>query len=296
MKIKTFNVFIILIITCSQAFATSYQTLAYTDPDSSCNPQIFRGKNLFGLDVKYAGNLIIDDRSFSFAIRKYSDSLATAVLKSQACAVNANLVNITFEIKPGEFTPPFSQEAYYRCMADFYSIELNELNLQILRAEKRKIIRYEERNSLSCKDFDNELSESFSVPYEFVSTIELYTGKMSIWTGAYKEFKAQGIFYCDISKVKKSFSSDQAEKQLELLFSLTHLYAKRLEADLNSRKPKLANDKKIQKIIDGYITEFETEKARFNLETGYGSNKIELKKWETKIKAELDQLKLKNAT
>jgi len=288
MKLKTFIVFIILLTSCSHAFTTNYQTLTYSEPDSACNPLIFRGKNLFGLDVKYAGNLNIGDQSFSFVIKKYSDSVATAVLKSQACAVNANLVNITFEIKPGEFKPPYPQTTYYRCMADFYSIEMNELNLQILKAEKRKILRYEDRNSLSWKDFDIELPESFSVPYEFVSTIELYTGKMSIWTGAYKEFKAQGIFYSDISKIKKSLSSEQTEKQLELLFSLTHLYAKRLETDLNSRKPKLANAEKIQKIIDGYISELETEKAKFNIETDYGNNKIELRKWETKIKSELD--------
>jgi len=250
MKIKTLIVFVILIISYSPVFAINNQIQVYTEPDSSCNPLIIKGKNLFGLDVKYAGNLKIGDQSFSFVIKKYSDSVATAVLKTQACAVNANLVNITFEIKPGEIKPPFPQANYYRCMVDFYSIEMNELNLQILKAENRKIIRYDERNSLSWDDFDIELPESFSVPYEFISTIELYTGKMSIWTGAYKEFKAQGIFYSDISKIKKSFSSEQAKKQIELLFSLTQLYAKRLESDLNSRKPKLSNSEKIQKILE----------------------------------------------
>jgi hypothetical protein len=287
----TFNVFIILIITCSHAFATNDQTFVFTVPDSSCNPLILRERNLFGLDVKHVGNSSTGIESATYIIKRYSDSVATSVLKSQACAVQANLVNITFEIKPGEIKPPYPQATYYRSMADFYSIEMNELNLRILRAEKRKIIRYLDQNKISYKDFDNELPESFSVPYEFISTIELYTGKMSIWTGAYKEFKAQGIFYCDISKIKKSFSSDEAEKQLEILFSLTHLYAKRLETDLNSRKPKLANAEEIQKIIDGYLAEFETEKKKFNLETGYGSDKIAVNKWETKIKSELSQFK-----
>jgi hypothetical protein len=296
MKIKTFFAFIILILSHSVAFAINNQIQVYTVPDSTCNPIIFRGKNMFGLDAKYAGNLAIGDQSFSFVIKRYSDSVVTAVLKAEACAVNANLVNITLEIKPGEIRPNYQQVNYYRCMADFYSIDLNELNLKILRAENRKIIRYEEKNTLSGNDFDNELPESYSVPYEFISTIELYFSKVSIWTGIYKNFEAQGVFYSDISKIKKSFSSEQAMQQIELLFSLTQLYAKRLESDLNSRKPKLSNPEKIQKIIDGYISELETEKVKLNTETEYGSNSIELKKWETKIKSELDQFELKNAT
>ncbi len=291
MKQMTFIVVIILMLSASHTIAINYRVHTYARPDSSCNPLIFREKNLYGLNAKYCGDLIIGDQSFSFIIPRYSDSVATAVLKFQACAVKANMVNITFEIKPDEVKPPYPQVRYYRCMADFYSIEMNDINLRILRAEKRKIIRYEEQNSLSVNDFDIELPESASVPYEFVSTIELYTGKMSIWTGAYKSFKAQGVFYSDISKVKKSFSSEQAEKQLGLLFALTHLYAKRLEADLNSRRPKLANDKKIQKIIDRYVADLDAEKAKFNFETGFGSNINEVEKWETKIKTELINMK-----
>jgi hypothetical protein len=244
---------------------------------------------MFGLNAKYVGELIIGDQTYSFFIKKYSDSVVTELLQAEACKMKANIVNITLEIKPGEIKPPYEEVAYYRCIADFYSLELNELNLQVLSAEKRKTIRYEERNSLSWIDFDNELPESSSVPYEFVSAIELYTGKMSVWTGGFKEFKAQGVFYSDISKIKHSFSTEQAQKQLDVLFSLTQLYAIRLAADLNSRKPKLANKTKIQKIIDAYNSDFEAEKAKFNLETGFGSNKNALDEWEIKINAGLNQ-------
>ena len=276
-------------ISCSHTITTNYQVPAYSKSDNSCNPEILKAKNLFGLYVTYLGTIKLDE-SFTAINRKVcSESAAIEKLKSQACALNANLINITSEIKPGETIPPYQMSPCYRCIADFYAIDYNEQVKSILAESNRKTIKFEETQLISWKDFDIELAESSSVPYEFMSNIELVSGKMSIWTGAFKEFKAQGVFYCDISKVKKTFATEQNKKQIELLFSLTQIYAKRVEKFLNTKKPKIAHKDKIQEIIDGYFAKLAIEKADFNMETEYGNNKIALKKWEDKINNELKQ-------
>lgn len=286
MRYSKIVVFIILIISCYSC-TTYYPTLSYTELNPSCNPEIFRGRDLFGLDAKYISSMNVGDPDYSVFIKRYSDSAVTAVLKSQACAVNANLVSVVYEIKPGEIKPGFQQERYYRGLVDFYMLEMNELNLKIIKAGKRKRIECEEENRILVKDIDNELPESFPVPYDLFFTIELNAGKMSIWTGTFKDYHAQGLFYCDISKIKKSFSSNEAEKQLELLFSLTQLYAKRLEKDLNSRKPRISNREKIQMILDNCLDDLKAETNKFNTETEYGADKIAVAKWESFIKSEL---------
>lgn len=288
MRYSKIAALIVLFISCYSC-TTYYPTLSYTEPHPSCNPQIFKGRDLFGLDAKYISSLNIGDPYYSVAIKKYTDSAATAVLKSQACAVNANLVSVVFEIKPGEIKPGFQPEKYYRCLADFYIFEENELNLKIIKAGKRKRIACENQNRLLVTDIDNELPESFPVPYDFFFTIELYAGKMSIWTGTFKDYHAQGLFYCDISRIKKSFSSIEAEKQLELLSSLTQLYAKRLEKDLNSRKPRISNREKIQTVVNNCLDDLEAETIKFNLETDFGADKNAVAKWESFIKSELAQ-------
>jgi hypothetical protein len=60
-----------------------------------------------------------------------------------------------------------------------------------------------------------------------------------------------------------------------------------------SRKPRIANPEKIQKIVDNYLTAFNTEKAKLDSETGYGSDWFAIIKWEAKIMAELDNLNRK---
>lgn len=289
MKKITFILPLILIISSSVAFATNFKASAFTEPDSTCNPEIYRKKNLFGLNANYLGSDIIGDELTYLSVKRCSEAAAMEKLKSQACYLNANLINITIEIKPGETIIANDKSPCYRCIADFYSIDLNELTVKILNRENRKIISYDDNKPITWKDFDIELPESSIVPYEFLSNIELLTGKMSFWTGAFKEYKAQGVFYCDLSKVKKSIITEQFEKQFELLFSLTQLYAKRLEFDLNSRNPKISNSRKIQKIIYGYLTLLAIEKDSFNRETEYGNNKIALKNWEDKIVTELKQ-------
>ena len=280
---------ITLLISCSHKVTTNYQAPAYPMAASTCNPKIVKKKNLYGLNANYLGSIKLDEPITYMNRKVCSEAAAIEKLKSQACGLNANLINIISEIKPGETIPPYHRSACYRCIANFYSIEWNEVNNTILTQANRKTTKYDDKKGITWNDVEIELPDSCSFPYEFISNIEIVSGKMSVWTGAYKEFKAQGVFYCDVSKVKKSFKTIQNEKQLELLFDLTQIYANRAEVDLNSRKPKIANKEKIQTIIDGYLTELETEKAKFNFETAYGNNKLALQNWESRIKSELSQ-------
>ena len=278
-----------LLTACSHKISTNFQSAAPAPADTTCNPEIRKKSDLFGLDAQYLGSITLDEPVVYMRRKVCSEEAAMDILKTNACNLNANLINITLEIKPGEDAPPYPRSACYRCIANYYYVEINETSKPILKEDARKTISWEDKTKITWDNFMIELPETSEIPYEFSSRIYL-SWRMSPWTGAFKDYKAQGTFYCDISKAKRSFRTAENEKQIELLFSLTHLYAKRLEQDLNSWKPIIGNRKKLFRIINWYHMDLENAKTRFYEEAEYGENEAALKKWEDEINTELEQL------
>ena len=278
-----------LLTACSHKISTNFQSAAPAPADTTCNPEIRKKSDLFGLDAQYLGSITLDEPVVYMRRKVCSEEAAIEILKSKACNLNANLINITLEIKPGEDAPPYPRSACYRCIANYYYVEINETSKPILKEDARKTISWEDKTKITWDNFMIELPESSEVPYEFISRI-FVSWKWSHWTGVCKNYKAQAVFYSDISKVKKSFKTTENEKHIKLLFSLTQLYAKRLENNLNSWKPIIGNRKKLFRIINWYHMDLENAKTRFYEEAEYGENEAALKKWEDEINTELEQL------
>jgi len=289
MKKLLLLVSVALLAGCSHKISTNFQSVAPASADTICNPEILKKSDLFGLNAQYLGSITLDEPVVYMRRKVCSEEAAIEILKSKACNLNANLINITLEIKPGEDAPPYPRSACYRCIANYYYVEINETSKPILIGDVRKTISWEDKTKITWDNFMIELPETSEIPYEFSSRIYL-SWRMSPWTGAFKDYKAQGTFYCDISKAKRSFRTAENEKQIELLFSLTHLYAKRLERDLNSRKPKISNKRKLYGIVNMYDMDMKNAVTRFYEETEYGENKAAFKKWEDEINTELEQL------
>ncbi|HOI86644.1 MAG TPA: hypothetical protein PLV51_02165 [Lentimicrobium sp.] len=277
-----------LLTACSHKISTNFQSAAPAPADTTCNPEIRKKSDLFGLNTQYLGSITLDEPVVYMRRKVCSEEAAMEILKTNACNLNANLINITLEIKPGEDAPPYPRSACYRCIANYYYVEINETSKPILKEDARKTIGWEDKTKITWDNFLIELPETSEIPYEFSSRIYI-SWRISPWTGAFKDYKAQGTFYCDVSKAKKSFRTAENEKQIELLFSLTHLYAKRLEQDLNSRKPKISNKRKLYGIINMYDMDMKNAVTRFYVETEYGENKAALQKWEDEINTELKQ-------
>ena len=278
---------------CINRIATTYQKPDSIIVSNNSNLIIVTEKDLFGLNIIHLGSIMIDEPYTYLTRSSCSKEVAHDRLRSDARSLNANLINITTEINPGEEKPPYRRSACYRCEADYYSIEFDTLSQKILARKSREIINYSLDKKLKWDDFKVELPESSEAPYEFVSTIQLISGKMSPWTGAYKDFEAYGAFYSDVSKVKRSYANEEKEKIMGLLFDLTQINAHILQQYLNSTKPRIADRKKIQKIVDNHLEKLKSEIDNFNSETDFGNNVVALEDWENRIHTETINLGIK---
>lgn len=287
-------ILLLLLTSCINRIVTSYQKPESLITSDSCNPLIVIRKDIYGLKANYLGSIMIDEPYTSLTISSCSKDAALKRLKSDGCNLSANLINIITEINPGEEIPPYHRSPCYRCIADYYKIDFDSLNSKILAENNRELFYYSSDMRLKWEDFKVVLPESYEKPYEFISTIHIKSGKISIWTGVFKEFEGSGVFYSDISKVKKSYANEKNEKVIGLLFDLTQVYAKKLEMFLNSKKPKIADRNKIQNIVNDYLNKLNSEIDQFNLETNFGTNHTALDYWTNKIESECIDLKIKD--
>lgn len=285
--------FLALLTGCISRIVTTYQSPESIIVSEGCNPLIVTEQDLFGLKVNYQGSILIDE-PYSYINRSTcSKEAAFKRLKSDACNLKANLINITLEINPGEEIPPYHRSACYRCQADYYSLDFDYLSKKILENKNREIIYYTADKKLKWEDFKVELPESSETPYEFISTIMLRAGKVSVWTGAFKDFEANGAFYADVSKVKRPFANEANEKVIGLLFDMTQVHAKNLQQVLNSTKPRITDRKKIQDIVNDHNQELRKKIDKFNSETDYGNNTMAFEQWENRLQTEIINLGIK---
>lgn len=281
------NIFILNFLVVFTFFAVSscsYRvTRTYTKPPAvenaaDCQTMIVKQKDLFGVDVDFMGSIRLDDAGFT---TNCSEDKAYALLSQEACGLGANLVNITSEAPPN-----LGGSTCYRCVADFYNLDINEENLKIIEEPKRDLILYDPDNPLKLEDFTTELPESESKPYVFVSNIRLWSERISVWTGAYKEFSTEAAFYRDVSGIKASCANQEYLHHLRLLFDISFLYAKKLENYLNSGEAKTSNLMKVQRIVDDFVNQMETEQMDCQIETNLGRDKDAQARWDKKIAEE----------
>jgi hypothetical protein len=283
MRYTLLIILILFISSCSYRITRNYNNSNSNQTSSNCNPLILKKKNLYGLNAKYLGSIKLDDSGISI---NCSEKKAKETLNHEACSIKSNLINITEEVYPG-------YSSCYRCIADFYFVDFSdEITKEILEGNNRTILKYDSINKIVWSDFKLSLSDTSSVPYYFVSNIELESGGATFWTGAYKDFKAQGVFYGDVSKVKLSFVSDENLNHIEGLYYLTQIHAKRLEQFLNSDNPKTANRGRVQNLLDQYLNNLSNEQNRYMKETEFGQNNSAQQEWMDKINIELEQLEI----
>ena len=280
---NTFLIILISLLTsCSYRLTRNYQTPDSQQLASDCKPVLLKKKNLLGLNAKYLGSIRLDDSGFSV---NCSEVTAIKKLNQEACLLKSNLINITDEAH-------FGASTCYRCIADFYYLEFDSITNRILNSKERIKLQYNQAKKIKWSDFRMYLPENSSVPYDFVSTIELESGGASFWTGELKNFKAQGVFYCDASKVKRSFAVEINLNHIGGLYDLTQIYAKKLEQFLNSNGNSSNNISVIQKTVDRYAKDLSIEQNKYIVETEYGSNNIAQQSWSDKIKLELKNLNI----
>ena len=278
---KLIILLILLLSGCSYKIIRSYQLPEVIQHGDSCKPVAVENKNLYGLNVKYLGTVQIIAPEFS---TKCDDKKAMETISQEACQIKSNLINITQKgILRNTNCNSYS--------ADLYFTELDQIITGILNKQGRTVIKYNDVKKINWNNFEILLPDTSSAPYYFISNIELESGR-SFWTGNYNNFKAQGVFYCDVSKVKRSFINENNLQHIEMLYYLTQIYSKKLERYLNSDNPDTQRREKIQDVIDRFQNDLFAEQTLYIKETNYGANIIAQQNWVEKITNEMTQLKI----
>ena len=268
------------IFNCAHQLTRNYEVPSLVNQGNECNPRIVKKKNLIGLGAEYLGEIKLDDSGFSASC---SEEKAIEILKKEACLLNSNLINITEEIYP-------RISSCYRCVAEFYRVDHNNVTNKILSNTKRIKLGYNTKNKLIWEDFRNTLPDTSSVPFEFISNIEIKGGGMRFWSGGYEVFGVEGVFYCDVSGVKSSFISDKNLPHVQVLYDLSQIYALKLEQFLNSDDSHGGRVEKIINIYKKYYNELIDVQGRYIIETDYGTNESVQDTWINMVTQDLVNL------
>ncbi len=267
-------VLLLIISSCSYKISRNYNVSNKDVIDNNdTDPIIVKKKNLAGLNTKLLGSIKLDDYGFTV---NCSEKKAMELLKKEAISINANLINITKEIYPG-------YSSCYRCIAYLYKYTPDYTSKNILTNNSRLKVRYDSINKIGWEDFKIKLPDSLSYPYNYFSTIEIYSENRSFWNGAFKDFSTQGVFYSDVSGVKPSFATEENLEHINGLYKITHIYAKELEQFLISSNIKTSDRNEINKILDKQLDEMHKTHERYIKETEYGRNKKNQKAWTKKL-------------
>lgn len=235
--------------------------------------KIVKKMDLYGLDVKYLGTIKVDHAGLA----NCPEDKVIIMLKSEAQKLHSNLINITDE----------DYFSCYRGIANFYSVN-NEQTNRIIGKAHRSELKYDSINKLKW-DYFNISKDTMRIPYRFVSSIEVKSTGPKLFTGNYKEFKAQGVFYYDISTVSASIVNDSTLQHIQLLYDLSQIYAKKLEKYLNSIKIKMNDKSTIEEAIMKFVKDLHAEQHTYMNETDYGRNTQIQSEWSFKIKSEVTE-------
>lgn len=272
----------LLLSSCAYTVTRSYLVKPEKQVSYDYKPRVVKNKNLTGLNATYLGTIKLEDSGFT---RNCSEFSAIEKLTGEAYLLGANLINITAEAQPG-----FNSNCY-RCIADFYAVPMDNAVRVILDKPERELIRYSERDAITWFDIEDTLYESSPVPFVLDWDIVLTSGSADAWTGSYRNFTAEAVFYRDVARVKPSYMTAAGLDHINGLYLLAQIYASRLANHLNSSSRKIKQDYQVKEILNSYFSQLKSEQELYMLETDYGKNREVQVAWNRKIWDEIEQMK-----
>lgn len=133
-KLIYLPVFVFLFANCSHKITRSYQQ----QPLEAAGCQVVVKKSLDVPEevVTKVGSISLGETGFSM---NCSENDALAILRREACSLNANLVVITFERRPDLMS------SCYRCRANFYQANSDEVLEELTSDEPYKPVNLQSR-------------------------------------------------------------------------------------------------------------------------------------------------------
>jgi hypothetical protein len=218
---------LLLLTSCSYKVSRNYTHSSFIETDTS-QIQIFKRKDLVGIPRSYRGSIKLDDHGFTI---NCSERKAMEVLKLEAIRQSANVINIRVESLAHA-----SISTCYRCIADFYKINLDSTHRSILAQPKRDTITSLNTKKPEIGSINRTLNENDSFAFKFYFTLGAYSGGASFWNGKYYNFRTIVVFYKDVSAIKNKFRNYQGQEILNKAYQISLDKARNLETILNEKK------------------------------------------------------------
>ncbi len=156
---------------------------------------------------------------------------------------------------------------------------------QISYGQKKDSVLY--KSNISWSDFKANPPIN-SINGNLSCTIQMKTEKVNVWTGV-TTFKTWSVFYPAESWVAESSKNDDLLAYFQGIMNICEVYARRLSKEVNSKKINGANKTKMTKIFQEYDKMNIEEQKKFEQETNFGKNTVQLESWTKKLKSELEQ-------
>lgn len=266
----------VLAISCNYNITKNYTSDKYVSQEPVfCDPYLQHDKDLVGLNYEYLGTIKLDEVYGIMANCQQED--AYKILREEACKMGANFIDIIQEAGPN------LNSTCYKCIANFYEIEITPRSSKVIQNQIRDKISYKQKNKLEWDDFKGVMDDTTQAPYLYYSTIKLKSTKQSFFTGVPKAFKTKSVFYRDVSSVKGSFKDTANLSHIQNLYDIGHMYASELENFLNSDEVNIRSYREIKGVLQVFLKEMYKEQSKYIEETNYGKNQRAQRRWDKMI-------------
>lgn len=249
---------------------------------NECEVTIARFADLSGITVEKIGRVELGLGEFS-RLTKFE---ARKILEKEACAVNANFVNIIDEYNSKKYNN------LYRCIAEIYEVDMEYLNSLGVDINKRDTLVYDFESKLSWEDFRGKTvnrDSAYDKSYLY-TTLMIKTREFSAWWG-YALYDIHAVVFRDISWIDPQFINEPFLDYHQTLFDISELYALKLQNELNEEKINLSNTDKIAEMFKTQKEKMAEYQIEFKQKTNYGQNIDKLNYWSDRIRKELTSIK-----
>jgi hypothetical protein len=148
-----------------------------------------------------------------------------------------------------------------------------------------EITTYVKKPKLEWSEFKGEnIGDDTLKGFNFYCTLQMKTLKVNVWTGV-TSFKAYGIYYPTKSWILTTKKSDQLLSYFQLQFDISNAMGTQLEKEINAKRINGGNKNKMEKVFKAYETRLNNILQKMDMETHYGKNINEIKKWHSKLKS-----------
>jgi hypothetical protein len=161
------------------------------------------------------------------------------------------------------------------------------LSLCSVSGQSSDTIYYSQRDKVTWDDFITiQVDTAKLIMADLATTIQMKTTKVNVWTGV-ASFDVVAVAFKNRSWVTNNGKTDNELRHQQLYFDISEVIARRLKADINSKKINAGRQKKITETFQSYDKMlFEMHKSYDN-DTRFGTDLEKQTEWEKKIWLEL---------